>query len=103
MTEDEMVRWHHQFNGHELGQAPGDSEGQESLACCSPWGYKESDTTEQLDNSNNIFYILYSLYLEILVVEVVLNLFLFKTVNFLCRHGDGCICYYGGSLFLVHL
>ena len=39
MTEDEMVRWHHQFNGHELGQAPGDSEGQESLACCSPWDY----------------------------------------------------------------
>ena len=46
MTEDEMVRWHHQFNGHDLEQTPGDSEGQGSLACCSPWGRTESDTTE---------------------------------------------------------
>ena len=38
MTEDEMVGWHHQLNGHEFEQAPGDSEGQESLACFSPWG-----------------------------------------------------------------
>ena len=36
MTEDEMVRWHHQLNGHEFDQAPGDGEGQASLACCSP-------------------------------------------------------------------
>ena len=40
MTEDEMVGWHHQLNGHEFQQTPGDSEGQESLACCSPWGRK---------------------------------------------------------------
>ena len=66
-------------------------------------GVAESDTTELLDNSNNILYIFYSLCLVISVVEVVLNLFLFKTVNFLCRLGDVCICYYGGSLFLVHL
>ena len=46
MTEDEMVCWHHQLNGHEFEQASGDGEGQESLACCSPWGCKESDTTE---------------------------------------------------------
>ena len=52
MTEDEMVGWHHQLNGHELKQAPGDGEGQGSLACCSPWGHKELDVTEQL-NSNN--------------------------------------------------
>ena len=52
MTEDEMVGRHHRLNGHEFEQAPGDSEGQGSLACCSPWGCKESDTTEQL-NSNN--------------------------------------------------
>ena len=45
-TEDEMVGWHHRLNGHEFEQAPGDDEGQESLACCSPWGRKESDTTE---------------------------------------------------------
>ena len=45
MTEDEMVGWHHGFNRHESEQTPGDSEGQGSLAYCSPWGHKESDTT----------------------------------------------------------
>ena len=44
MTEDEMVGWHHRLDGHEFGQAPGNSEGQGSLACCSPRGFKESDT-----------------------------------------------------------
>ena len=48
MTEDEMAEWHHHLSGHEFEQAPGDSEGQGSLACCSPWGRKELDTTEQL-------------------------------------------------------
>ena len=43
---------HHQLNGHEFEQTPGNSEGQGSLVCCSPWGYKESDTTEQLNNSS---------------------------------------------------
>ena len=47
-TEDEMVGWHHQFNGHEFEQVPGDGEGQGSLVCCSPWGCKESDMTEQV-------------------------------------------------------
>ena len=42
MREDEMVRWHHQLNGYEFEQAPGDGEGQRSLACCSAWGHKES-------------------------------------------------------------
>ena len=42
-TEDEMVGWHHRFNGHELEQTPGDSEGQGSLMCYSPWGHKELD------------------------------------------------------------
>ena len=50
--EDEMVGWHHQFNGHEFEWIPGDGEGQGNLACCSPWGHKESDRTEQLNNSN---------------------------------------------------
>ena len=45
MTEDEMVGWPHQLNGHEFEQILGDSEGQGSLACCSPCGCKESDTT----------------------------------------------------------
>ena len=48
-----MVGWHHQLNGHEFDQAPGDGQGQGSLVCCSPWGHKESDTTEQLNNNNN--------------------------------------------------
>ena len=43
MAEDEMVGWHHHFNGHEFEQTPGDGEGQGSLACCSPWGSKELD------------------------------------------------------------
>ena len=43
MTEDEMIGWHHQLNGHEFKQALGVGDGQESLACCSPWGHKESD------------------------------------------------------------
>ena len=41
-----MVGWHHQLNGHEFGQAPGVSDGQGSLACCSPWSLKELDMTE---------------------------------------------------------
>ena len=53
MTEDEMVGWHERLNEHEFKQTPGDSEGQGSLACCSPWGYKELDTTQQLNNNNN--------------------------------------------------
>ena len=51
-TEDEMVGWHHQLNGHESEWTLGDSEGQGSLACCIPWSCKELDTTEQLNNNN---------------------------------------------------
>ena len=53
VTEDETVGWHHQCNGHELGQTPGDGEGQGSLTCFSPWGREESDTTRQLNSRNN--------------------------------------------------
>ena len=49
MTEDEVVGWHHQLNGHEFEQALEVGDGQRSLACCSPWGHKESATTELLD------------------------------------------------------
>ena len=49
MTEDEMVGWHHQLDGHELGQAWGVGDGQGSLACCSSWGCKESNTTVRLN------------------------------------------------------
>ena len=44
-AEDEMVRLHHQLSGHEFEHTPGDGRGQKSLACCSPWGHKESDMT----------------------------------------------------------
>ena len=48
-TEDEMVGWHHWLDGHEFEQTPGAGEGQGNLACCSPWGHKELDTTEWLN------------------------------------------------------
>ena len=49
MTEDEMVGWYHQFNGHEFEQAPGVGDRQGSLQCCSPWCCKESDMAERLN------------------------------------------------------
>ena len=51
MTEDETVGWHHRLDGHDFEQTLGDGEGQGSLACCSPWGGKELDTTERLNNN----------------------------------------------------
>ena len=52
MTEDEMVGWHHRLDGHKFEQAPGVDDGQGSLACCSPWDHKESDATEQLNQTD---------------------------------------------------
>ena len=49
MTEDEVVGWHHQLNGHEFEHALGIGDAQGSLACCSLWGHKESDTAERLN------------------------------------------------------
>ena len=48
-----MDGWHHRLHGHEFKQALGDGEGQGSMLCCSPWGCKELDTTEQLNNNKN--------------------------------------------------
>ena len=48
MTEDEVVGWHHQLDGHGFEQALGDGEGQGSLTCCSPWDHKKLDMAEQL-------------------------------------------------------
>jgi len=53
VTEDERGGWHHGFNGLEFEQTQGASEGHGSLACCSSWGHKEWDMTEQLKNNNN--------------------------------------------------
>ena len=49
MTENEIVGWHHQLNGHEFGSTPGVGDGQGGRVCCGSWGHKESDTTEQLN------------------------------------------------------
>ena len=57
-AEDEMVGWHHPLDGHEFEQTPGDSEGQGSLACCRPWGPKESDTTEGLTHTDSFLWLL---------------------------------------------
>ena len=58
MTEDEKVGWHHRLNGHEFEQALQVGDGQGSLAHCSPWGHKESDTTERLNQTElfNVWY-----------------------------------------------
>ena len=57
-TEDELVRWHHWLSGHEFEQTPGDSEGQGSVVCCRPWGHKDLDTSDRLNNSNTVSFTL---------------------------------------------
>ena len=57
-TEVEMVGWYHWLNGHEFEQALGVGDGQGSLACCSPWGPKEADTTERLNWTEWLFWII---------------------------------------------
>ena len=51
-TEDEVAGWHHQLDGREFEQALGVGDGQGGLVCCGPWGHKESDSTERLNNDN---------------------------------------------------
>ena len=53
MTEDEIIGWRHGLNGHKSEQTPGDSEGQGSLVCCSPWTLKELDMMKWLNSNNN--------------------------------------------------
>ena len=55
MTEDEMVGWHHQLDGHEFEQALGIGDGQRGLASCNSWGRKESDRTERLNRTDQIY------------------------------------------------
>ena len=52
MTEEEMLGWHHQLEGHKFEQAPGVGDGQGSLVCCNPWVHKELDMTYQLSDNN---------------------------------------------------
>ena len=59
MTEDGMVGWHHRLNGHECEQTPGDGEGQGILECCSPWGCKQLDMTEELNNNRVLSHIVF--------------------------------------------
>ena len=65
MTEDKTVGWHHWLHGHEFEQASGVGDGQGSLACCSPWGRKESDTNETLKSLES----LYHHYYPVLVIK----------------------------------
>ena len=60
--EDEMAGWLHWLNGHEFEQALGVADGQGSLACCSPWGHKESETTEWLNWTDGVYMVLAFLY-----------------------------------------
>ena len=60
MTKDEMVGWHHRFDGHGFGRTPGVGDGQGGLACCGSWGRKESDTTERLDQTESLLPVLSS-------------------------------------------
>ena len=62
LTENEMVQYHHQLNGHEFGQALGVGDGQGSLVFCSPWGRKESDMTEWLNWLTDAFYFFLSIF-----------------------------------------
>ena len=63
MTEDEMVGWHYRHNGHGFGWTPGVGDRQGGLACCSSWGHKESDTTEWLNWTENIYFIVIGLWI----------------------------------------
>ena len=81
MTEDEMFGWHHQLNGHEKEQAPGVGDGQGSLVYCSPWGGRELDTTERLNNNklkllqnNGYISLCYALYPCFLSALLTLNI-----------------------------
>ena len=67
VTKDEMVRWHHQLNGHEFEQTLGDCERQRSLVCCSPWGLEELNTTWQVNKSNVLLFNLLYMFTEYLL------------------------------------
>ena len=86
VAEDEMVAWHHRLNGHEFEQTLGGSKGQGSLVCCSPWGPKESDLTEQLNNNNEM--LLVGGNLSILTVECFMC---WHCILLIKEHKDCCV------------
>ena len=71
-TEDEMIAWHHQLDGHEFEQALGVGDGQGSLVCCSPWDRKESDMTEWLNWPELIFFTYGSVFVSMFLSQFVL-------------------------------
>ena len=76
MTENEMAGWHHQLDGHEFEQAPAVGDGQGSLSCYSPWGHKESDKTEQL-NQIYIYIGVYIYIYSIIYVYIYIQLYIY--------------------------
>ena len=87
MREDEMVGWHHRFDGHEFEQAPGVDDAQGSLVCCSPWGCKESDTTEWLNWTEVIVTCVRWYFIVALICISLLNIF-------------SCVCLFFGVLYV---
>ena len=88
-TENEMVGWHHWLNGHGFEWTPGVGDGQGGLACCSSWGCKESDITEQL-NWTDLFFFVYSWFLCQKVIDHMwMGLFWFS----LSCSIDVCVCF----------
>ena len=113
MTEDEIVGWHQQLNGHEFEQTPGDSGGQGSPKCHSPWACKESDTTWWLNKNRPLLYFLYHLYVNISSLFLFLALFLNWQLVFnilFCLFICGCagssllhgFLFVGASLIVQH-
>ena len=99
-TEDEMVGWHHQSDGHEFEQAPGVGDGQGSLACCSPWGCKELDTTERLKWTDLTFYYCWILLSVKASTSVSLNLhFVYLLYNNICFIHFLCLKFF----LIIHL
>ena len=92
-TEDEMIEWHHQLNGHEFEQAPGVNDGQGSLVCCSPWVSKESDKTERLNwlTENSIYLVHNNWILNLLwqtCWKIIKNENYFQCVHLICTLGS---------------
>ena len=78
-TKNEMVGWYHWLNGYKFEQGLGDCEGQGSLVCCSPWGHKQSDTTERW-NSNNLS-LIFAVLITVCLGVVFFGLILFGNLN----------------------